>query len=303
MKSISTFQINLVRLIFLMVTIVAGMAVAASTIGSSIEIPIWVGLLTGLFIAWLVIFFEFLSKKFTIRGFSRATFGLMIGILSAWLLNRVPIEDFLNSFSDDLISISLTMGYKMFTYLVMAFLGVVLSLRAGQENFAFVIPYVRFRQSSANEQVTVLDESVVLDDRLEILINANVIEGQIMVPQFVFSGISILAKSSDKVKKERGERALRRLDSIRAMDKLKLTIGSRDGSDPKDSVHDRLVFVCHINNAKLVTLDDALTKLARLQDITVLNLDEISNAFQPKVAVGEKLTVALSRTGKVVLDS
>jgi len=129
MKSNSAFQINIIRIVFLFVAIFSGMAVCASTTGSEFEIPVWTGILVGVGISMLVIYFEHSSRQFTLRGFSGATFGLMIGIFCAWLLNKIPLDDLLSNLTENsLTAETLLLMYSLTTYLVMGFLGVVLSL-------------------------------------------------------------------------------------------------------------------------------------------------------------------------------
>jgi len=180
----------------------------------------------------------------------------------------------------------------------MGFLGVVLALRSGKEDFAFIIPYIRFRQSNVNEQVLLLDSSVILDSRLPELIEAKVIEGNLLVPQYVLEEINQMANSGSSAVKERGKRALGTLDDFRKNKEINLTISRNEESNETEALEEKLVTSAQANNAKLITTDDALAKSARVQNVNVMNLDEVAQALQPTVVVGEKLKLALTRTGK-----
>src|SRR5690554_3782815 len=82
-------SVNIARVLYLLVCAAAGVVLALSTRDTSIQVPMWVGILGGLVVAGFFIWVESLIKSLSLRGFSTATFGLMIGMFCAWLLTRV----------------------------------------------------------------------------------------------------------------------------------------------------------------------------------------------------------------------
>ena len=159
-------SVNVARLTYVVICELAGLAIALSTPA----IELWVGLFGALIVAGFFIFVESLMKDFTLRGFSTATFGVAIGLICGFLLNRVGITDLVklvtSSFQDESIGDSLVLALNVAIYSSLAFLGAVLALRSNQEDFSFIIPYVRFRQDAASGQPLLLDGEVIMDGRL-----------------------------------------------------------------------------------------------------------------------------------------
>jgi len=184
MKS-SQPSVNVARLIYLVLCELAGFAIALS----SESIPLWAGLVGGLGIAIFFIIVEGLMKDFTLRGFSTATFGVAIGLLCAFLLNRAQIPELIKlaatPLNDPGIGEALALAFTVSSYASLAFLGSVLALRSNQEEFSFIIPYVRFRQDAASGQLLILDAEVIIDGRLPSLMAAGFLTGRVLVPQFV----------------------------------------------------------------------------------------------------------------------
>lgn len=299
LKSTSPHSINFARLAFLIISILGGIGIAMSTRDTDYRIPVWVGTFGAVVISMGMIYLEHLSRGFTLRGFSTATFGLMIGILCAWLLNLLPMRDILDYITNSPSqAATLHLLYKSITYLTLAFFGITVSLRSGQEDFAFIIPYIRFRQTNASEEVLLLDSTTVTDGRLIGLLDNGVLEGRLMLPRYVLEEVRALADSSSDGKKERGERALALLEDLQKHPEHKLFINEGDATSEEESEEQRLVQTAKLNNARIITTDDALTKSARLQGVSVMNLDETARSFMPAVNLGEKLKLTITRPGK-----
>ena len=294
----SNNSINFARVVFLLVSLIGGTAIAVGTRGSSFTIPIWAGVLGGLFLGGGVIAVETIGNRFTLRGFTTATFGFMVGIFCAWLLNLLPVSELLDLLGETREeSDTLLLVYRFITYTVLAFLGVTISIRSGQEDFAFIIPYIRFRQSNTSEQLLLLDASTVLDGRLMQLLSSGAIEGRMLIPQYILDKLKGYVDSSSSGKREKGERALSLLEELREHKTYKLSVHDNNEA-PNEALDVRLAKTAKVTNAKLITTDDALTKTARLQGVTVMNIDEIADAFRPKVNVGDKVKLTITRPGK-----
>ncbi len=239
-------SVNVARLTYLLVCEAAGVAIALSTKGTMFEVPLSIGIIGGLGVAALFIWVESLMKGFTLRGFSTATFGLGVGLFCAWLLTRVEISNLLEiAFRDQLESEensevlvnALRLAVDVTLFASLGFLGAMLSLRGNRDDFAFIIPYVRFRQDASSGQPVVLDPDAVIDGR---------------VPGILRSGF----------------------------------------------LHGRLIETARLLGARLMTADENLAKVAKLQGLDVLNIHELDDALKPTVAVGQRLRIALVRTGK-----
>lgn len=292
-------SLNFTRLAFLLISTYIGVILAAGTRGAKYEISMWTGVLGVLMISIAIVYLEHLGRRFTLKGSVTVIFGLMVGVFCAWLMNLFPIQELIESLAASREQAgSLLLLYRSMTYLSLAYIGVSLALRSGHEDFALIIPYIRFRQSNASEQLLLLGPSAIMDGRLLPLIKTGALEGRIIVPNYVLEEIKQFVASSSSGKRERGERALNSLEHLRKNKEFRMSVNHNDEMDSDDEMDMRLVKTARTNNAKLITTDDALTKTARLQNVPVMNLDEVSKAFLPPINVGDHLKLTITRPGK-----
>ncbi len=297
MKS-SQPSVNVARLIYLVLCELAGFAIALS----SESIPLWAGLVGGLGIAIFFIIVEGLMKDFTLRGFSTATFGVAIGLLCAFLLNRAQIPELIKlaatPLNDPGIGEALALAFTVSSYASLAFLGSVLALRSNQEEFSFIIPYVRFRQDAASGQLLILDAEVIIDGRLPSLMAAGFLTGRVLVPQFVLDELQVMANSPASGKRQRGQRGLEILSDLQKNPAIPISIQDSRGMAEDESFQGRLVQMAKLLSGRLLTTDENLTKVAHLQGADIINFNDLSDALKPSVVVGESVRLALVRAGK-----
>ncbi len=300
-------SVNVARLTYLLVCEAAGVAIALSTRGTMFEVPLSTGILGGLGVAGLFIWIESLMKGFTLRGFSTATFGLAVGLLCAWLLTRVQISNLLEvAFRDQLESKensevlvnALRLALDVTLFASLGFLGAVLSLRGNRDDFAFIIPYVRFRQDASSGQPVVLDPEAVIDGRVPGILHSGFLHGRLIVPRFVLDEVQAMADSGSNSNRQRGQRGLDCLDAMQKSADIQITIHDGRTSLEADTLNARLIETTRLLGARLMTADENLAKVAKLQGLDVLNIQELDDALKPTVAVGQRLRIALVRTGK-----
>lgn len=300
-------SVNIARLVYLLVCQAAGVAIALSTKGTAIEMSVTMGLLIGLAIGFSFIGIERLMEGFTLRGFSTATFGLGVGLFCAWLLTRVQISGLLEiAFRDRVDSAedgetlvnSLRLALDVTLFASLGFLGTVLALRSNRDDFAFIIPYVRFRQDASSGQPIVLDAETIMDGRILGLLSSGFLSGRLIVAQFVLEEIQTLANEGESGIRQRAQRGLENLEKMQKSPDIQVSIHEDRTSVDAHALHARLIETAKFFGARLLTLEESLTKIARLQGISVLNLNDLDLALRPAVAVGERLRVALVRPGK-----
>ena len=300
-------SVNVARLTYLLVCEAAGVAIALSTKGTMFEVPLSIGILGGLGVAALFIWVESLMKGFTLRGFSTATFGLGVGLFCAWLLTRVEISNLLEiAFRDQLESEensevlvnALRLALDVTLFASLGFLGAVLSLRGNRDDFAFIIPYVRFRQDASSGQPVVLDPEVVIDGRVPGILRSGFLHGRLIVPRFVLDELQAIAGSDSNGNRQRAQRGLDCLDAMQKAADIQVTIHDGRTSADAETLNARLIETARLLGARLMTADENLAKVAKLQGLDVLNIHELDDALKPTVAVGQRLRVALVRTGK-----
>lgn len=300
-------SVNVARLTYLLVCEAAGVAISLSTKGTMFEVPMSTGILAGMGVALLFIWIESLMKGFTLRGFSTATFGLAVGLLCAWLLTRVQISGLLElAFRDQLESKessevvvnSLRLALDVTLFASLGFLGAVLSLRGSRDDFAFIIPYVRFRQDTASGQPVVLDADAVIDGRVPGILRSGFLHGRLIIPRFVLDELQAMVDSDSNAARQRGQRGLDTLDRMQKSPDIQVSI--HDAWNPQEgaAMNARLIETTRLLGARLLTVDDNLTKVAKLQGLDVLNIHELDEALKPAVVVGQRIRLALVRSGK-----
>lgn len=294
----SPASVNVARLTYLVVCELAGLAIALS----NPLIPLWAGLFGGLIVGGFFIVVERLMRDSTLRGFSTATFGVAVGLICAFLLNRVGISELVKlavtPLNSEDLGESLALALNVAIYASLAFLGAVLALRSNQEDFSFIIPYVRFRQDATSGQPLLLDGEVIMDGRLPALMSAGFLTGRLLVPQFVLEELQVMANSPSAGKRQRGQRGLEILELLQKNPAVPISIQDSRGMAEDDSFQGRLVQTAKLLSARIITTDENLTKVAHLQGADVMNLNDLADALKPSVVVGESVRLALVRSGK-----
>lgn len=289
-------SVNIARLVYLLICELAGAAIANHVGGPD---KIWVGIVLGLVVAAFFILVESLMKQFTLRGFSNATVGLLIGVFCAWLLTRGVISLVEATLTGKVEQIdAITLAVHVMLYSSLGFLGAVLALRSGGNDFSLLIPYVRFHKESTPGPPLLMDAHVITDSRLHGVLGAGFIEGNLIIPRFVLEELHIMANSPSVSRRSRGQRGLEILENLQKNDKFRITIHDAEADSGSDTHDARLMHSCRLLGARLLTTDENLTKAARLQGVTVLNINDLNQALKPKIAVGERIRLPLVRAGK-----
>jgi len=308
----SSPSVNVARLCYLLVCEAAGVAIALSTKGTGLGVSVSMGLLGGIAVAGLFIFMESLMTGFTLRGFSTATFGLGVGLLCAWLLTRVNIANLLDlAFRErilaeesmgearaDLVLNALRLAFEVTLFASLGFIGAVLALRSNRDDFAFIIPYVRFRQDAASGQPVVLDAEAVIDGRIPAIFRAGFLHGRLIVPSFVLEELQAMASSPSNLTRQRGQRGFECLQKMQDAPDIQISIHDARSIAPDETVAQRLIEIARLLGARIMTANDNLTKMSKLQGLDVLNIYELDEALKPAVVVGDRVRITLVRGGK-----
>ena len=288
MKPSST-PANVARAAFVLITTLLGISLA---LGQDADSG-WIGALVGLVFGLLVLVIDRGLRNFSIKGFSAGTFGLLIGLLCAWLITSIGIFDagWMQKYT------LATEIFRLAMYLGLGFIGMMVALRSKREEFSLVIPYVRFRQEAVQDQPLLVDASVIIDGRLPRLIATGFVSGPIMVPHFVLEELQELAEQGNDLEKARGKRGLECLAQLRKSPSIEVTIHERDESG-ESTVDGKLIALARHSGARLLTSDASLAKVARLQNANVLSLADLAQAMRPTVAAGDEIDLNLVKEGK-----
>jgi uncharacterized protein YacL len=246
------------------------------------------GVLAGLLVSLIIIVLEIGMRKVSVSGLSSAVFGLILGLIMSKLVtdafSLAPIP------AESLATIRTTLT------LVLCYLGMVIGLR-GKDEFNIIIPYVRLRRQDQAEEVVLLDTSVIIDGRIVDICKTKFLSGKIVIPKFVLKELQQIADSTDPMKRQRGRRGLEILHTIQKESGLDIAIHEEDFSETQE-VDAKLVKLAKLLEGKILTVDFNLNRVATIQGIKVLNINELSNALKPVVFPGEQMQLKLIKEGK-----
>jgi uncharacterized protein YacL len=167
----------------------------------------------------------------------------------------------------------------------------------GKDEFNIIIPYVRLRRQDQAEEVTVLDTSVIIDGRIQDVFKTKFLEGKVIIPRFVLKELQQIADSTDPIKRQRGRRGLEVLHTIQKEAGQNISIHEEEFPDTFE-VDAKLVKLAKLLEAKIMTVDFNLNRVASFQGIKVLNINELANALKPVVFPGEQMQIKLLKEGK-----
>ena len=221
--------------------------------------------------------------------------GLIVGLIVAYLLSKIY-----EAFDATWFTIILT----VVTYIVCAFVGIILVRKKGPDVFASLDPRKFYNASrekgkANNASAKILDTSVIIDGRIADILRTGFLEGNIIIPEFVLVELRHIADSSDSLKRQRGRRGLDVLNRIQQDYGIEIyNTDSEKSLDEIPEVDVKLLKLAQIMNGKVVTNDFNLNKVAGIQGVEVLNINELANTLKPIVLPGENMTVFLVKEGK-----
>src|SRR5947207_6688534 len=175
----------------------------------------------------------------------------------------------------------------------------MLAMRSNRDEFSLIIPYVRFARETTQHEPLLIDTNVIIDGRIADRCATGFLSRSLIVPRFVLDELQTLADSRDAIKRERGRRGLEILNQLQRSREIELTIHDSGQDDVGNlQVDARLVRAAKLLQARLLTNDQALCQVARLQQVPVLNLNDLSQALRPVVMAGDEMELNLVKEGR-----
>jgi uncharacterized protein YacL len=214
--------------------------------------------------------------------------GLVLGILFGWMVGSI--------YQGVVHTPEMAAFIRIFFLVIMPYFGILI----GTKKPEWLDPgnLVRlFKEKSAGRSYKLLDTSVIIDGRIADLCDTAFIEGTLVVPQFVLKELQLVADSADALKRQRGRRGLDVLDHLQKSSQVSVVISDLDFPDIRD-VDSKLLECAKTLDAKIMTNDFNLNKVARIHGIQVLNVNELANALRPVVLPGEAMKVFILKEGK-----
>lgn len=154
-----------------------------------------------------------------------------------------------------------------------------------------------FANSAKASSSKLVDTSVLIDGRIADICESGFMESRLIIPQFVLNELQMVADSADATKRNRGRRGLDIVQRLQKIANLQVEISTRDFPSIRE-VDLKLIEMAKLLSAKIVTNDFNLNKLAQVQGLNVLNINELANALKPVVLPGESIRVFISKEGK-----
>ena len=275
------------RAIFVLLSALAGMALflrAEEINGQVLLMGLGIGAATG----GLIIASEYALRRLSFGIILGGTAGLAVGLLLAGLVEWVGSMIF------DVETFLFHIGGLVFL-LGFPYLGLVLGGRFGREQFPGGTKQTEFGGPVPSPKI--LDTSVIIDGRVADLCETGFLEGTFLVPHFILNELQHIADSSDSLKRARGRRGLDILNKIQKMVDIDVRVVEDDFPHVKE-VDAKLVVLAKKVGAKIITNDLNLNKVAELQGVRVLNINELCNALRPVVLPGETIRVFVLKEGK-----
>jgi uncharacterized protein YacL len=244
----------------------------------------FVGILAGVTV---LLISEFLMRYVRLGRVMGAIAGLFSGLVLANLL-AYPLRDF----------IAATPPAYFVIYAVFGYTGLFIGLSKG-EGLTIAAVLRLFKGQGVDENLKILDTSAIIDGRIADVCNTGFLDGVFLVPQFMLHELQHIADSSDSMKRSRGRRGL---DILHRIQKLSgITVRIIDEDFPKlREVDAKLVALARSKNASIITTDFNLNKVAQLQDVKVLNINDLANSLKPLVLPGEAMKVFIVKEGKEI---
>jgi len=309
---------KLTRLLIMVIGLVAGASIWA---GLSVyferapyyiheTLPAWVNLL--IYIAWALLFgiIFFIIAPLVIHGVSKmiktteqqlarlsmseiatGSLGLIVGLLVSFLLTGII---------DNMPASWLTLSINILIYVTFVTLGISIAIhRKNELNMASLFSKKSTSDKEDNTQMRslVLDTSVIIDGRIYDICKTGIIEGELVIPEFVLVELRHIADSSDDLKRGRGRRGLDIINMIQKDLGKDIKIVQKDYDDTTE-VDSKLLKLAKEINAKIVTNDFNLNKVATVQGLPVININDLANAVKPIALPGEAMEVTIIKDGK-----
>ena len=296
----------ILRAFFGLIAVSIGASLARNPDYSGNSRMFWVLLLLLSLGAIATIVLDLVIKKKRIDLISSIYFGLVVGLFLTYIVSLV-LEPWFTSYGESFAAAEGETGIPPagLRLLMTSFSGLVLCyicisvLWQTKDDFRFIIPYVEFAKEAKGIKPYVLDTSVVIDGRIADIVETGVIDNPLVMPRFVLVELQSIADSSDKLRRARGRRGLDVLNRLRNNESIDLKIYERELPEMEgEPVDSKLLILAQHLDGKVVTGDFNLNKVAKLQNVEVINLNEIANSIKPVFLPGESIDVKVVKAGE-----
>ena len=257
-------------------------------------------------ITQIVTFIDILIPRKRLDMISAIYFGLLVGWLLAFQL-QYAAQAFMTSIG---VGVQLDAegnitGDNPVARVIGGIAGIMLPyicisfLLQTKDDFRFVIPYVEFAKEIKGGRPLIIDTSALIDGRIADVMDTSIFDTELIIPSFVLEELQNIADSQDKNRRTRGRRGLDVLTKLQQKPKVEIRmLEVREKDDLEHSVDQRIVALAKRMSGRVVTNDFNLNKVASVQGVDVINLNDVANALKPRYLPGEQLHIKVMREGE-----
>jgi uncharacterized protein YacL len=243
----------------------------------------------GALIGAAIVVFEWRLLRVSLKRLIGAVIGSILGIFGAYLFALV--------IRDSLAESSLRSFLQIMVMLLMAYVGLIVGANKGDLLNLAALGGIFGGEKQLKKSYKILDTSVIIDGRIADIAETGFLDGVVVTPQFVLRELQLVADSGDSLKRNRGRRGLDILQRLQKVPSLQVQIVEDDFPGVRE-VDLKLIELAKVYEGKIITNDFNLNKIAQLQGVEVLNINELANALKPIVLPGETMRVFILKEGK-----
>ena len=243
----------------------------------------------GLLIGAAIVVFEWRLRVMSLKRLIGAAIGSVLGIIGAYLFALVIRNSIPASPTQSFLQITVMM--------IMAYVGLAVGANKGDLLNLSALGGIFGGEKQGKKSYKILDTSVIIDGRIADIAETGFLDGTIVIPQFVLRELQLVADSADSLKRNRGRRGLDILQRLQKTASLQIQIVEHDFPAVRE-VDMKLIELAKVYEGKIITNDFNLNKVAQLQGVEVLNINELANSLKPIVLPGEAMRVFILKEGK-----
>lgn len=288
----------IVRLLFLVLLVVVSVAMLMSEGTRFEDFDYWTfsgGIVVAFAVGVFVLFLDSILPTKRLASVAGVYLGICAGLLLALAIGAL-IDVMADAWDLTGGPMDVYRGLaKVIIAIVLCYLSVSVVLTT-KDDFRLVIPYVEFSKQVRGIRPLLMDTSVLIDGRIESLGNTGFVDAPLIVPQFVIDELQQLADSGDKLKRARGRRGLNMLSKLQDSPFLDVSLDTTHMSGR--SVDHMLLDMAKQQNLRILTTDYNLNKVAQIQGVSVLNINDLANAVKSTAIPGETMEITIIKGGE-----
>jgi uncharacterized protein YacL len=282
-REVLLVDVLLVRLLFVLFVSIICSLIHPFNLPSRLDAA--VGALIGI----AIVVFEWRLRAMSLKRLIGAAIGSVLGIIGAYLFAIVIRNSIPPSPTQSFLQILVMM--------VMAYVGLAVGANKGDLLNLAALGGIFGGEKSGKKSFKILDTSVIIDGRIADIAETGFLDGLIVIPQFVLRELQLVADSADSLKRNRGRRGLDILQRLQKTASVQIQIVEDDFPTVRE-VDMKLIELAKVYEGKIITNDFNLNKVAQLQGVAVLNINELANSLKPIVLPGEIMRVFILKEGK-----